>query len=1020
MTAVEIADRIIDKLQEENRGILETLHKAQDTIKYSERQLAEKERIIKVLEERIRAGTDGILEMSNRQKELTIKHLEMQIQKLLKENEDLELSLEIIKSEICPKCETKLLLIENTGASKSYKPSAKSSSVLLQKKSSQPLCPNRAEKIIEHKDKRITQLSNEVKRLTKSEEELNNKLYRFNKLLPLSRLPPEAITDCLLQEIKLLESQMQNCDECSKHITADASSKVNKPFTSYASSNKANFSKSTDRFKKSAFSKPKTSRLNLPETDPLDATKFENEVLHKKLQQLCNGISELKRLFAFEGENLSHVVNSTANEYRSFKIKLKEIVNNLNEIVQNILSSDFTHEDKDDLGYRSDDKYVIDCLQQRLKQSLSTVTELENENKALKESLEKLKAQMMQQDRFPDYFKKSSERLIKSFSDSKCNSDANDIKKLQEIIKDKQSQLEAAESHISTCQKFIDELQANLKQATLHHSKLQHSPSNFDNKIADGSLEQENKLLKTQLNVSEKNIKTCESVIEQLQKEKKHAEDRNERLESELHEYKSKAVSEDRLSKFSETHTLKKFNQELQDKVKTLEETIKKLQFEIDLAKSKNLTSEALAQDKIRLQSKLDAAEKQINNLEKSVEFLQERLKTAEDERNKFETQLQELIQRDNIAEAYENDVMALKNDLILKEDENRELKEALHNLENKSLEMNHYRKSLHQEIEKLCKVLMENEESEDSERRKAIYKAAVLRAAKAVLRLDDNFKLKADDSDGSSNALDEMTHQIQVYLTEVSRIHELITSQDHERQEMLKEFFDADDDAALRLSSPRLFETHVQGQPASDDLQSSPNSNPLKPPDFPESERSQKATNAENDKFESIAIAYELKNVQEELLATKSVTNYLLSSCTRLEDLLAKERTERAKSEREIEVCQEIIKDLKAQLSSKNSVTKRLNQLIDWMRTKEFNDEMSLEQLKNEIQWLAEKATSTETELCQYKEENCKMKSELNSMKRELMNEKYEKAKTNNELKQLKMQILNSQTTILDDTPIT
>ncbi|KFM76436.1 hypothetical protein X975_14476, partial [Stegodyphus mimosarum] len=49
MSYTQITKEIIEKLQEENSNLLETLHKAQDNIKFLEKQLADKDALIKIL-----------------------------------------------------------------------------------------------------------------------------------------------------------------------------------------------------------------------------------------------------------------------------------------------------------------------------------------------------------------------------------------------------------------------------------------------------------------------------------------------------------------------------------------------------------------------------------------------------------------------------------------------------------------------------------------------------------------------------------------------------------------------------------------------------------------------------------------------------------------------------------------------------------------------------------------------------------------------------------------------------------
>ncbi|GIX84422.1 uncharacterized protein CEXT_185341 [Caerostris extrusa] len=95
---------------------------------------------------------------------------------------------------------------------------------------------------------------------------------------------------------------------------------------------------------------------------------------------------------------------------------------------------------------------------------------------------------------------------------------------------------------------------------------------------------------------------------------------------------------------------------------------------------------------------------------------------------------------------------MSFGNQLILKEDEIYNLKESLHAFECKAYEMNHYRKTLREEIEKLCDVLLDKSENSNSAaNRKAIYKAAILRSAQALLHLDDDFNLQSEDKEKHS-----------------------------------------------------------------------------------------------------------------------------------------------------------------------------------------------------------------------------------------------------------------------------
>lgn len=1043
MTAVEIATGMIDKLQKENRECLDALHEARQTIKHLEHQVGEKERLIKVLQERIRMGTDGILEMTNRQKELTIKHLEMQIQKLLKENEDLELRLETIKAHICAKCETKLLLVENNenrNATKSFKSTGKTSSIQSEKKTSQSLCPNRLkslERIIEHKQKRIVHLSKEVQRLTKTENELTQKIYRLTKLLPMSRMPPETLTDCLLKEIQLLESERQSHE---KFQPSDGVSNLKKDKLSLKnslSSSKVGFLNSSEKLKKASTSNTARSAVSIPElqtTDALDTSKAENEVLCKKLQKLCSDVNELKRLFAFESDKLSQGLHSTAAEYSIFKSNLEEIIDNLNDVVQSILNNNFLNIQDENVfasSSNSDDKFVISCLQKRLKESLEIITEYENENKMLHEELNQLRKQMANQGTYH-----TSDR---NFEDETVTVDSNriqyinDVKKLKEAIKIKDTQLEAAESHINTCQKFIEELQKTIKKSTFEGLKIQTGVEVCNNEKTN-FCEQQNKILQTKLNVAEKNIKTCETVIEQLQNSVRRLEEENVRIESELHMIKSQKISlvndqscKTLQTKFSTGETqinfLKKVNQELQDKIKTLEEVNLKLEKDMKNYEEKNIILEATEQEKGLLKTKIDASEKQICSLEKSMETLQNKLMKVECEKKQLENNLKSITETNNLAETYETVIAGLKNDLNEKEKKNKDLEESLHTLENKAKEMNYHRKNLFKEIENLCKVLMEKEDNEDNFRRKSIYKAAVLHSAQALLRLDGNYQAQPEDS-GRNSALEEMKHQIQVYLTEVARIHELVTIKEHERDELLKEYLDLGDDV-FKPSSFLHHQSHFQGESADKNLQSSPHVSltPVQPdlPAFCNEGKSTK-TSADTHKHASDGTFAQLKVLQEELAATKSVTTYLLSSCTRLEELLAKERMQRAQSERELEVQHETISELKSQLNMKNSLTKRLNTLIEMMRSKECNDEITLEQMQSEIKWLIdenqkifERITSTQAELCQCKEENSRIQNELDTLKRQLLNEKYEHAKVNNELKHLRLQISNSHSALND-----
>ncbi|GFS89998.1 uncharacterized protein NPIL_305991 [Nephila pilipes] len=1070
MTPIQIASNVIEKLQEENRIALETLHKSQSNIKYLEHQLAEKEHLIKILEEKLRCGANSFLEISNRQKEITIKHLELQIQKLLKENKELDKQLNTVQSDVCPKCETKYFLGMSADTNPIQKTTAKKPVLKnpLNKSSAQNERQNREkmlERIIEHKDKRILHLSKEVQKLSKAEKELTNKIYRLTKLIPLSHMPSEVLTECLLKEIQSLESQIQlykGGNDKFPHET-DATK-----FKKYDTNPSNEYDRRKDLLVKGASIGNTPSNISLRnvndkinlgakkrDTFNSDAENIqqENVTLVSTLHKLYNDVSELKRLFASENEKLYQSLTSDTLRNDVLKIQWRDIISRLTDIaesIQNIIRVNPNFRSDEIVSDESEN--IILRLQDRLRDSLELATQYENENATLKENITKLKDQLLQKQNNLQIIENQTKRLSDEINSTKAlqrnAQDMDDIQHLKGLLNLKQKQLDSAESHLRTCQNFIEELKRkphdsdNMKQVfdTIFNKK--DVAVNTDYHVG----EQPVKSLMTKLEVAEKNIKTCEGVIEGLQKVIQNLEEENIKLESDLHMAKFKKV----LCEANNNHTacLKSKLKDVEDELTAFNSENKDLKSRVYSLEAENLalknnvqsTDKELAclkssgEERTLLQSRLEASEMRINTLEDNIAEAREAIDTMRKENIELQTKLQYTERENAVSKAYEGDVMALRNEVILKEDEIRNLKDSLHAFEHKAYEMNHYRKTLRQEIEKLCDALLEKSESSRNEaNRKAIYKAAVLHSAQALLRLDDDFNLIQSEDNEKCNALDEMKRQVSVYLTEVSRIHELLTIKEQEKDHLLKQYLNINDQTDVQgLESSH--EVHFQEDAPASGIGSLPVTNSTS-----SSFRAAGGASSESgvhsaektvqmDKNQRVIHNSSqsesvLKNIQEELEASKSITSYLLSKCSQLEDLLEKERAEHANCDREIELHKNTIKDLKNQVNVKSNVAKRLNTLIEMMRSKECNDEITVEQLKSEIKWLVnenqkvfEKITATQSELCRCKEENSRIQNDLESLKRQLVNEKYEHAKVNNELKHLRMQISSSQSSTLND----
>ncbi|XP_035229951.1 GRIP and coiled-coil domain-containing protein 2-like [Stegodyphus dumicola] len=1082
MSYTQITKEIIEKLQEENSNLLETLHKAQDNIKFLEKQLADKDALIKILNNRLRYGSDSYSSMSNRQNELTIKHLELQIEKLLRENQDLELQINALKSNICSRCETKLILdVEDYpvflhSGKQTFpvpalkRPSRSASSV--SKKVTVSECSDRQktlERIIEHKDKRIDHLAKEVQKLTQVEKELTAKIYRLTKLLPMSHMSPESLTECLLKEIQQLESQMQCYSSTYSNLQKSDPTKHKKQVNEmegkkdYAFKNKAP-QKDDNLGGKQDFS------LKGKEINPgikgkiksfyeAELVKKEDEVLMSSLRELYKDICELKHFFATENEKACQAFkqNSLKNDF--LKLNLKEIINKLNGITENIQQiikvKHLKPFDFNNVSNSVQQDNVILRLQERLRESLDVIAGYENENKHLKEELSTLQHKINVERNYHQSISADMQRSMddKGTWDRNRAQNTNEVQNIKELLAIKERQLSDAENHIETLQNYVKLLQALQKpseDSKTQMSCVKEKISDTDDALIKQLKTKEKisdtddaliKQLKTKLDVAEKNIKQCEEVIEDQQNTICNLEEENMNLKSDLHVVKSDKVLSEVHNKQNmtlksqlaqvknEVAFLKSENKDLNDKIILLEEENSKL---LNNLKDSDNSKFSLSE----IQAKLNTEKKYACDLKNTVGELKSSLKLLEEEKTQLQTRLREAETRIHMSKSYEEDLQSLKNKLMLQEQENQKLKDSLHAFESKAMEMSYYRKTLHQEIENLCEALLENSDDDRTvSRRKAIYKAAVLRSAQALLRLGEDSKL--EDS-GKSNALDEMKHHVQVYLTEVARIHELLTIKEQQREELLKEYLEINEslDSAMQGSSLK-HELLVHDDIPGEKQESMPhaeaacgasgtnaNSSGTLAGISDKGTETKKANNLKKSEQHVLGeTGNEIKSVVEDLNASKILNSYLLSSCSKLEEQLEKERTEHAKCEKELEVIKENMQEVKMQLNVKNDMLKRFNTIIEMMRSKECNDEITMEQLKSEIKWLIdenqkifEKITATQSELCKCKEENSRIQNDLADMKRQLVNEKFEHAKVNNELKHLRMQISNSHSSLNGD----
>lgn len=972
MSALERARDMIDKLQDENRMALQTLHSAQSKMKEQERKLAEKDQIIRVLQERINSGTDGTLEVIIRQKDLTIKNLEMQIQKVLKDKEDLEIQIESIKAEVCSKCQTKLM--KSTRYRKPNEP-FKKSNALPEKKTLQTPKRETVDKILGHKDKRIDFLTKENKRLTNLEKELTLKIYRLTKLISLSHLPPDAITECLLREIQSLESRI--CFSNSKDSRIE------------------NFNKDSLL---SDF--PSGKIASLPESKQLNACNVEDEALLDHLRKLYHDVCEFKRAFASKSEI---VLANAANTYRT----LENLIKDLNCIAQKILTHNVYSEDLGQTYEKSDHEFVVSCLQERLKEYLelidkheSKISRLKLENRALKECLEN--TQLIQNCAFLD--------PKKSFFCSKDVQNINDVTELKNILRTKEEELDSVKSHLNTCQKLIEELRRTNTTSASDYSKMQYD-----------LYTQQIQALKTKLDVAEKNIKSCGETIEKLQKIRQTLEDENTRLESELHSIKCKSISEEygfqaSAKSFQISEPLMTVSAKENKKMGEDTEKLRKLQekrvkdykvpneehhnkYEKITEKNKNegmLKSRLdecekevgiLLQEKLFLKSKLDASEKHITAFQKSVEILQEKLKKTEEEKKNLKTELNKITVIYNLAEKYEHDLIALRNELILKEEENKGLNESLDTLKKQALNVKYFRKQLHKELEKLHKVLAENVVSEEC---KQIYETSILQFAEEFLRLHDD-NLKVDDYE--TIAYEELKHQITVYLTEIGRINELLTIKEEKRNALFREH-EFSTDSHLKRGSLHHSEPHIQGGGDSGSVHDINHIRSVYPPSSKKYESEQGC----------VPINY-MENLQEDFV--KSAVPSLSSNGTSLEDLLCRERLERAKCEDELNFFQKHCKQLNDSLNRLKHHTKKLDTIIEKMRSESCNDEILKKELAAQLSWLLDEhqkmfkeVNITQTALVESNVEKARLENELKILDREVLDVKYENATIGNELR--------------------
>lgn len=248
----------------------------------------------------------------------------------------------------------------------------------------------------------------------------------------------------------------------------------------------------------------------------------------------------------------------------------------------------------------------------------------------------------------------------------------------------------------------------------------------------------ENELLRAQLDVFEKHFKRWERDLQHLLKINYKLEKENDKLKSELRECNSKKTID-----VGAIGIGKKTNKKSSDDTKLQE--VKQLDFML---------------------------EKQLTILFSTVETLEKKLKNSEEKICKYELELKIITQKYELAKTYESDLRAIK------EIKRKELKKDFTNIESKIIEMNHFRKVLHDKIKDLCQSLMTNEKQEDDESRQ-IFDAAASHTFQALVNLEDAYR---------RNALEEISLQIQVYKYEATRIHQLLTIKAQEYPALFEE----------------------------------------------------------------------------------------------------------------------------------------------------------------------------------------------------------------------------------------
>ncbi|XP_067132615.1 LOW QUALITY PROTEIN: centrosomal protein of 135 kDa-like [Centruroides vittatus] len=790
-------------------------------------------------------------------------------------------------------------------------------------------------------------------------------------------------------------------------------------------------------------------KLNSMSSNEKDLVLEIGRLSHKNVDDICQRYSSDHLL------QLISILEAQRDHYKEEVIALQNIQqykNNNTEISKTTVKKNKKSSDKNEKQTKSEDnllklieeernyyKQQYLNLEENIKKQSNTLSNVEqidkevsaidNELYRLREEVIELQTVKLERDQLKNRIKELEKLLEKNNLKFNAESDVRTEERieLESKVQILQDELEQEKKEIMWLRNEVVLAAKNPQQSTLDLilKRMTQEKDNISFELQQ--VLDERKLL--QLKLQESNDK--------------HSSEKR-KLHQQIEDLKSTIIESEKQRNILETEV-----SSLKNLVSSLEEELINLQFHWSQLKDEhNITKAAADQMKLLAdegeasktnihsqfllkEKELHSAKEKISSLQTNLDNLNEMIEQYNVDVSKYQTEIENLSKEKNqfqqLAEQKSQHLLSVQHEVLDKEEQMSQLRITINTLESQLDKL----QSEIQDKEKLLQSIKQQLESNTEQFESFQHSQNIVQNENK--KLLENIGVLTKENQILSKELEKvhseketLKRQIQEYVTEVTRVEELLAHKEQQRMELLEQYRSLNEENVQLETQTQ----HLASINSSTELEVLVKEKELKmchdrisaledeiETHLSAEQKYRSEVNMLNSSVHDLELELQhtqtmIRQLQQDLASTRSLCVQLDSTRDQLQRQKANDEAEKEQLLTQIQKLQEETKMLRSQISNERASVLNLEGVLTVSREKEFRNHLSVQELTAEVKLLRERLKENDERLEMQSKELASSRTKVaelemasERLKRQVTNEKYEKEKASQELKRLRRQ---------------